>query len=390
MSTFISYSRIDSSFAIRLAKDLKLEGYDAWLDQLDIPVGARWDDELANALESCTTLIIVLSPESIRSQNVKDEVGYAIDAGKQILPVRIKPGEMPFRLRRFEYVDFTNQSYEDGLEEVKNLISSGGSAPPEMDVEEEIAQEETRPAMHRTVRMPRSIPAAEPEAPAPPRTGRLLPRGLMIGLAAVAVLAIAAFAIRAMATREPPATAQPAAATATENPPTQTPTAAPTEDTAADETQAEAFLARFLDDGEMNDWKPLLRGLGRKEKVSVTPSNEGLVFHLDDPDLRAYYFYEPVVYEDVIIRMQVENLGQNTNYVSLVCRRTEDTWYEFRIRAAALWTLYDYRGQYNRLDDGGTRAGNPGRAVNEYEMRCIGAEISLRVNGQEEASYTVL
>ena len=111
MSTFISYSRANEGFAIRLAKDLKSAGYDVWLDQLDIPTGARWDDELEIALETCTTFMIILSPESMQSQNVKDEIGFAIDAGKNILPLKIKSVVIPLRLRRFQYVDFTKQPY---------------------------------------------------------------------------------------------------------------------------------------------------------------------------------------------------------------------------------------------------------------------------------------
>ena len=51
MTTFISYSRVNSDFAVRLAKDLKKGDYDVWLDQLDIPTGSRWDDEIEKALE---------------------------------------------------------------------------------------------------------------------------------------------------------------------------------------------------------------------------------------------------------------------------------------------------------------------------------------------------
>jgi hypothetical protein len=131
VSTFISYSRADSSFAVRLAKDLKSAGFDVWLDQLDIPTGARWDDEVEIALDLCKTFVIVLSPESLQSQNVKDEIGFAIDSGKEILPLRIKSGDIPFRLRRFQYVDFSKRSYQDGLKEVKGLLSATGQLPSE-------------------------------------------------------------------------------------------------------------------------------------------------------------------------------------------------------------------------------------------------------------------
>lgn len=122
MTTFISYSRINSEFAVRLAKDLKSAGYDVWLDQLDISAGARWDDEIGKALETSDTFMIVLSPESIQSQNVKDEIGYAIDAGKNILPVVIQNCNIPYRLRRFQYVDFTGKPYEESLVKIKYLL----------------------------------------------------------------------------------------------------------------------------------------------------------------------------------------------------------------------------------------------------------------------------
>ena len=124
MTAFISYSRVNSDFAVNIAKDLKLAGFDVWLDQLDIPTGARWDDEIEKALEASNIFLIVLSPESIQSQNVKDEIGYAIDAGKHILPVVIENCKVPFRLRRFQYVDFTAASYEQSLVKIKYLLGN--------------------------------------------------------------------------------------------------------------------------------------------------------------------------------------------------------------------------------------------------------------------------
>jgi hypothetical protein len=119
---FISYSRANSDFAVRLAKDLDLAGINAWIDQSDIPTGARWDDTLEKAIDESSVFLILLSPESTSSENVKDEIGYALDRGIRILPVMIKPCAIPIRLRRFQYVDFTNNPYERSLEEIKELL----------------------------------------------------------------------------------------------------------------------------------------------------------------------------------------------------------------------------------------------------------------------------
>jgi hypothetical protein len=50
--TFISYSRADGEFALKLANDLRTNGVNIWLDQIDIPPGARWDRAVENALET--------------------------------------------------------------------------------------------------------------------------------------------------------------------------------------------------------------------------------------------------------------------------------------------------------------------------------------------------
>jgi hypothetical protein len=120
---FISYSRVNSDFAVRLAKDLDLAGINAWIDQSDIPTGARWDDTLEKAINDSSVFLVLLSPESTSSENVKDEISYAIDKGKLILPVMIKPCAIPLRLRRFQYVDFTNNRYETSLGEIKKLLA---------------------------------------------------------------------------------------------------------------------------------------------------------------------------------------------------------------------------------------------------------------------------
>jgi len=120
--TFISYSRADSEFALELANELRSSDFNIWLDQLDIPPGGRWDDEVERALRHCDIFMVILTPHSIDSNNVKDEIGYAIDSNKRILPVLLENAAVPFRLRRFQYVDFTGKNHEDGIEAAKQLL----------------------------------------------------------------------------------------------------------------------------------------------------------------------------------------------------------------------------------------------------------------------------
>ena len=391
MPAFISYSRANSDFAVRLAKNLKSAGYNVWLDQLDIPTGARWDDEIEMALEACTTFIVILSPDSIRSQNVKDEVGYAIDAGKDILPLRIQSGDIPFRLRRFQYVDFTNKPYEASLKEIKSLLAPAGHLRTSQDAEKRLSEAEEGPITEkgqavRAATLPQpTIPRAKtPRSVGAPGSKRPISSGLVIGAVAVAALVIAGIVFSATRASKPPAATPSSAAPVVENLPTEQPTAtAETTQVPTQAAQPETLLVNLLEGkGLDNNWEYLTKGKGKVNEIEISPSNEGLIFHLNDKDLHAYYMYTPVSYENVIIRVKAENIGQNSFSVSLVCRRTGDTWYEFSISAGSLWWLYDFHGEYERIDNAGTTFGNPGKSVNEYEMRCIGDEISLYVNGQ--------
>src|SRR5687767_3842140 len=120
--TFISYSRKDKEFALEVARELKSAGHLVWLDQLDIPTGTRWDDEVERALHECEIFLIILTPTSISSENVKDEIGYAIDHEKRILPVLLEECAVPLRLRRFQYVDFTKMEFSEGVKRAKQLL----------------------------------------------------------------------------------------------------------------------------------------------------------------------------------------------------------------------------------------------------------------------------
>ena len=104
---FFSYSRADAEFVLKLATDLRSAGVDLWIDQLDIPAGAQWDRAVEDALEACSCLVIVLSPTSVDSQNVLDEASFAIEQDKKIIPVLYKNCDIPFRLKRLQYIDFT-------------------------------------------------------------------------------------------------------------------------------------------------------------------------------------------------------------------------------------------------------------------------------------------
>ena len=121
---FVSYSRADTDFVLRLCQDLRAAGASIWLDQLDIHPGEEWDQAIERGLSECGRMLVVLSPQSVSSQNVLDEIGYALSKKKSIIPVLYRDCEVPYRLNRLEYVDFRT-TYDERL---KDLLSAIGDA----------------------------------------------------------------------------------------------------------------------------------------------------------------------------------------------------------------------------------------------------------------------
>jgi hypothetical protein len=120
---FFSYARANSEFVLELAKDLRAAGANLWLDQLDIAPGERWDQSIQESLAKCETVLVILSPESVDSQNVMDEVSFALEEGKQVLPVLHKSCEIPFRLRRLQHIDFVDD-YGAGFTRLRNALTA--------------------------------------------------------------------------------------------------------------------------------------------------------------------------------------------------------------------------------------------------------------------------
>jgi hypothetical protein len=121
---FFSYSRKDSAFVLKLAEELREAGANLWLDQLDILGGERWDIAVEKALETCQGVIAVLSPASVGSNDVRDEISFALEKEKAVIPVIIQDCEVPFRLGRLQRIDFT-ANYDTGFSQLLKALHKG-------------------------------------------------------------------------------------------------------------------------------------------------------------------------------------------------------------------------------------------------------------------------
>ena len=150
---FFSYGRADAEFALKLANDLRSEGISLWIDQLDIPAGERWDIAVGNALKASPSLLLVLSPASVESQNVMDEVAFALESNKKIVPVLHRRCDIPFRIRRLQYIDFT-AAYDGGFTQLLRTLKAP-QKPPQVVAGDNAAPDVTR--IERRIRPRRFI-----------------------------------------------------------------------------------------------------------------------------------------------------------------------------------------------------------------------------------------
>src|SRR5580692_7218545 len=152
---FLSYARADGPAATRFADDLIARGVKVWVDQYDIRPSEHWDRAVEAAVRGCDGVIVVLSPRSVASPNVADEVSVALDAGKRVIPILIETCTPPLRMTRMQFID-AREDYDAALRRCADAIAEGGvvaeapaAAPPRPKLPPQIlAEAELRLTMH--------------------------------------------------------------------------------------------------------------------------------------------------------------------------------------------------------------------------------------------------
>ena len=98
-------------FALQLADALAAgrPAFRAWVDQRELKPGMDWDEQLAEAIRGCDSLIFVMTVDSVDPQSTcKREWTLALKYKKPIIPLRLHAAaDMPFRLDPRQYLDFT-------------------------------------------------------------------------------------------------------------------------------------------------------------------------------------------------------------------------------------------------------------------------------------------
>jgi hypothetical protein len=108
-SLFISYSRKDIEFALKLTEACKGQAWDVWIDSEGIPPTVDWWKEIEKGIQEAGVFVFLISPDSARSKVCKQEIEHAVKNGKRLIPIVVRDvsgEESPSELRHLNWIFF--------------------------------------------------------------------------------------------------------------------------------------------------------------------------------------------------------------------------------------------------------------------------------------------
>jgi hypothetical protein len=112
---FLSHSAKDRQFVSALATVLRRHKVPFWYSKTSLEGAQQWHDEIGKALKKCNWFVLVLTPNSVKSEWVKHELMYALNDKqyrKRIVPLLLKPcnpAKLSWTLSDFQRIDFTKK-----------------------------------------------------------------------------------------------------------------------------------------------------------------------------------------------------------------------------------------------------------------------------------------
>ena len=116
-TVFISYSRDDVKITDQIEAGLRLTGFEPILDRHGIFGAEKWEEKLGTLIRDADTVVLVLSPSSLRSSSVAWEIEQAIKIPKRIVPVVVEPvggSPQPEAIQQLNYVYFYDEAKVPG------------------------------------------------------------------------------------------------------------------------------------------------------------------------------------------------------------------------------------------------------------------------------------
>ncbi|HEU5345727.1 MAG TPA: TIR domain-containing protein [Ktedonobacterales bacterium] len=104
---FLSYSRTDSAKVDYVEAELISYGFHTWVDREHIEGGQRWTAQIEAAIQESDAVVVGISPDAVQSTWVTNELLYAQQLNKPIIPIVLRSVQViPLLLVALQYIDF--------------------------------------------------------------------------------------------------------------------------------------------------------------------------------------------------------------------------------------------------------------------------------------------
>jgi hypothetical protein len=120
-SVFISYSRRESPFVDVLLDALEDEGVEVWVDYHSLIPAKPWLDQILEGIRQADVFLLIVSKDSMSSENVRSEYQVALDQKKRIILIIFEAVSLPASLQTFEWIDMRS-SFNKRVKELLSLL----------------------------------------------------------------------------------------------------------------------------------------------------------------------------------------------------------------------------------------------------------------------------
>jgi hypothetical protein len=125
---FISYAREDQQFVRKLQDALEAHNRNTWIDWKDVPLTAKWKEEVFSAIDQADSFAAVISPDFIVSKPCQDELDHAAHNHKRMVPLwhrDVDDEEVPPDLAAHQYVFLReDDDFEDAFERLLKALDT--------------------------------------------------------------------------------------------------------------------------------------------------------------------------------------------------------------------------------------------------------------------------
>lgn len=133
MKVFLSYNSVDKETAQTISRVLMQRGIDVWFDAWEVSAGESITDRVEDGLLGTDAFIILMSPPSMVSRWVREELRVALqrrlrDEDFRVIPILLTECKIPAFLQDYRYVDWRT-TVEDATDELIRALKRVSPKP---------------------------------------------------------------------------------------------------------------------------------------------------------------------------------------------------------------------------------------------------------------------